>query len=37
MPAKKTHDQYKAEFEEKFDGILELRGFYQPEVQVIRV
>ena len=38
MPAKKTHDQYKAEFEEKFDGILELRdSIYTSARENIRV
>ena len=26
MPTKKTHEEFKAEFEAKFDGVLELRG-----------
>ena len=38
MPAKKTHDEYKAEFEEKFDGILELRdSIYTSARENIRV
>lgn len=38
MPAKKTHDEYKTEFEEKFDGILELRdSIYTSARENIRV
>jgi hypothetical protein len=38
MPAKKTHEEFKAEFEAKFDGVLELRdSTYKSARENIRV
>jgi len=38
MPSKKTHDQHKAEFEAKFDGVLGLRdSLYKSAREKIRV